>query len=1248
MNGRDRNRPRRAGSSTMLLLILFLSSSGGLAAAPPPGPGSTSRLEDRLPRLATRLLDGSTRSTVLGGRWQLVVLWSVACEACIEALRDLGPAMRLLMHRGLVVSTIALDEQASWPEALPWIRRLALPVGTAFANAPGPEASRLERSLGGDTAQLPILLSIAPSGAIAWSGQGALSSSRLLDALPARPVKGHASIEDPSVAEAWESEETLRRFFAPTDERGDSPPSRPGPLTTLCNRYFEAGDLPRAAVCFETVAATFAGRRDWAVARSGFEQALLAYLAAEDTLNHWFALLGLGVLESLSKPASGDLAWLDRALRVVEVMRLGHARLRPELAHHFTEKLGIPEAWLPRIERYGSSFPVRFADAAEVLTRTARGRILARVGEPERARAELEAAIALSAALDGHFAALPRIELARLALASGRLEDARRWLEEALPERFLRVAWFPDASRRAVFELMQEVAIVADRPEEARLVSVRSAEEARAAGDMDWLSWALVHRSSILSGHFKQHDRAREILEEARRLAPVGDACLQARIAHGLAQQESFTGRLASAERGVVLALRRIEGCSDEVLRSRILRLGSLVCLGLGDHACAEQRLAEASRAAQGSGDGRQRLLAKVFDGFLDGSESGLQEGLESFERLVASTDVPTVQAMAAPVRSLRSTLAGKDELSIADAMPGGDAGTPALPYYASFTKLLAQSLRTFKHGWYARAEALLGLVADQVRSIGNAEQEALFRSARGLALWRLGRRGEAVMVLRGAVDQLEEVARGAHTDDQLAAMFGARRQDIYTTLIEALVMTGDAETAFRYSEMARARALMRQLERADSPVGGAHREVPVDGLDNEITRLRATLATGSASLELPLSVTERTGIEAELGRARAALDAAVSERKLLASGSHATADSSPQTPVWQQLDGSLLDGDTTLVSFFFVSSHLLVWVVDHEGVLVKVLPWTEDDDDHVTCMASRLARSAVRGTALADGCPDVSSASSRLGQKLLAPLLPELRQHVILVPHGVLHGLPFAALRNPETGRYWIEEVRISYFPTASALARQDLQSPRIGKQALVLAASPDRLEPLPAAEDEALAVARTLGSTALTGARATEAAVWSAAETVDVLHLAAHGRFDRADPRSSRIELLSGGGHDGRLEVRELLDDLHFPGLDLVVLSACRTALGDRTRGDDIVGLVRAFMAAGASTVVATLWPVEDRASAELMVAFYQHLAAGQPVAEALRQAQLSLLSREATRDPYFWAAFGSYGGATSRFDS
>jgi CHAT domain-containing protein len=213
------------------------------------------------------------------------------------------------------------------------------------------------------------------------------------------------------------------------------------------------------------------------------------------------------------------------------------------------------------------------------------------------------------------------------------------------------------------------------------------------------------------------------------------------------------------------------------------------------------------------------------------------------------------------------------------------------------------------------------------------------------------------------------------------------------------------------------------------------------------------------------------------------------------------------------------------------------------------------------------------------------------------------------------------------------VEDFALSTLPSASVLRYLVDKGAGASARALVIG-NPD-LGPalaLPWAEREARMVGQREGdATVLVRGDATEAQVKRLVETVGLVHFATHGELSESDPLSSAVLLVPGAGEDGRLEVREVFGlDLHAR---LVVLSACETGLGKLSRGDELVGLQRAFLYAGTPAVVTTLWKVDDRASYELVRAFYDRLAAAGPV-EALRQAQLEALG--AFPHPFAWAAF------------
>jgi CHAT domain-containing protein len=152
-----------------------------------------------------------------------------------------------------------------------------------------------------------------------------------------------------------------------------------------------------------------------------------------------------------------------------------------------------------------------------------------------------------------------------------------------------------------------------------------------------------------------------------------------------------------------------------------------------------------------------------------------------------------------------------------------------------------------------------------------------------------------------------------------------------------------------------------------------------------------------------------------------------------------------------------------------------------------------------------------------------------------------------------------------------------------------------------------------------------------------ATKARLVATGPRSDLIHIAAHADVDEVDPLYSAIHLASADGSSGLLEAHELYS-LGFERAPLVSLSACNTGLGRVARGDEILGFTRSFFAAGARTLLVTLWPVEDSATARLMARFYDRIGPG--AADAIREAQLDLLREPTTKHPFFWASFNLIG--------
>ena len=358
-----------------------------------------------------------------------------------------------------------------------------------------------------------------------------------------------------------------------------------------------------------------------------------------------------------------------------------------------------------------------------------------------------------------------------------------------------------------------------------------------------------------------------------------------------------------------------------------------------------------------------------------------------------------------------------------------------------------------------------------------------------------------------------------------------------------------------------------------------------------------------------------------ELSRSRALLDA-VRGRAAINDAALATVD---MTTLQRTLAA-----DERVVQFHALPDRLQAWVVGPNEIRSSSIPIKRDD---LTELVEGFRNSVVRGrrTAIAN--------ADKLGTALLGPLALQPGQRLVIVPHGPLHYLPFQALRLG--GRYIIETHPVSVAPSMSIAVQLAQRSPRVDAQ--LTAFGNPRIEDkydLPGAESEVKQLARLFPrNTLYMGAAATKTQFREAASRTPLMHVAAHAEADQIDPLYSRILLANENGRQSFLEAHEIIG-MSMQGNALVTLSACESGLGRIAQGDEVLGFTRSFLAAGTSSLISSLWPVSDDATAVLMGTLYTELAKGQDVQQAMQAGQLAVLKVPTMSHPFFWAPFNLIG--------
>lgn len=530
-----------------------------------------------------------------------------------------------------------------------------------------------------------------------------------------------------------------------------------------------------------------------------------------------------------------------------------------------------------------------------------------------------------------------------------------------------------------------------------------------------------------------------------------------------------------------------------------------------------------------------------------------------------------------------------------------------------------------YEQGNYQKASEYYSRNLPLTRAAGDRREEAVLLGSLGLLNEDRGDLKAAEALYEQSLEVIEHIRTSSRLEE-FKTEIASGTAELYSRAILLKLKSGKPAEAFELSERARARTLLDQMNGARINMRKSN--------DRELIDQEQALRFELASLEKRLRVELMQG---------AAEEACAPLRGRLNQGRQAYAEivirMKASNPEYAELQGyspisrveiqRLLGTETTLLSYYVTTSKTLVFVVTRDSFNVVEIPVGEKELQNAIAWFRSFA-------SLRDPVP---VSMKQLGGWLIAPVRQHIKTaRVCVIPHGILHQLPFAALYDGKN--YFGEQHTIYYLPAASLLPVIEKRIRNASTRMLALAqANAAGWPPLHYVDQEADAIARLYQGKALLTGQASKAEFLRLAGDYNILHIASHAQLNTRSPLFSRILLTPDQNGIQGLEVREVYE-LNLSHTGLVVLSACETQLGTQSRGDDIVGLNRAFIFAGASTVIASLWTVDDQATGFLMRSFYNHLKRGTGKAEALRMAQSE--TRRRYPNPYYWSAFVLTGDA------
>jgi len=509
----------------------------------------------------------------------------------------------------------------------------------------------------------------------------------------------------------------------------------------------------------------------------------------------------------------------------------------------------------------------------------------------------------------------------------------------------------------------------------------------------------------------------------------------------------------------------------------------------------------------------------------------------------------------------------------------------------------------------------------------------------KGLSYLAKEQKEDAVEALKKSVEIIESL-RGNFTIDEFKSFYMEDKMEVYDKLIELLVIKGDFEGALAYSERARSRAFLDMI---------ANREIAVKpNKDSSLIKKEQELRLQIQNLTKSLHHYElqsfrglsRDQIDQELRNSRLEYTELIQKIKLRSPEYTSLISVSP--PDYKEVQ-ALLDDETLVINYWTGKNLMIIWLIGKD----MMLTFSHNSPQKKIETMVRESKVLVNKTGEFRGGPGtINQANSSEGSAvkqfkenyrlLLKPLESIISQYenLCIIPHGALHLLPFQTCID-NSGKFLVEKYNLFYAPSLSVYENCLKTSHDAKNEFLALALgnlSLGEFSGLPGTKWEVEKISENFDDPVTRYENeSTESFVKNNAANYNMIHLSTHGMLNADLPMFSFILFSPDEKNDGLLTVSEVF------GMDLnarlVTLSACQTGLGKINNGDEMTGLSRAFIYAGASSVVVSLWSVADRPTALLMTKFYEYQKEF-PLYKALSMAQRDIMKEYYA--PFYWAPF------------